>query len=92
MAFVQEASLSGGACRDIVEKHAMCKLNGTDTCMGEYGDEKVGEEIVSQGELKEKFKVNEMSSISTLEFAWENKSLWSVGGAKQVLLGSCFHE
>ena len=27
--------------------------------------------------LKEKFKVNEMSSISTLEVAWENKSLWS---------------
>ena len=26
--------------------------------------------------LKEKFKVNEMSSISTLEVAWENKSLW----------------
>jgi len=29
------------------------------------------------GDLKEKFKVNEMSSISTLELAWENKSLWS---------------
>jgi len=28
------------------------------------------------GDLKEKFKVNEMSSISTLEVAWENKSLW----------------
>ena len=28
------------------------------------------------GDLKEKFKVEEMSSISTLEFAWENKSLW----------------
>ena len=27
-------------------------------------------------ELKKKFKVNEMSSISTLEFAWENRSLW----------------
>ena len=26
----REASLSGGACRDIVEKHVMCKLNGTD--------------------------------------------------------------
>ena len=29
-----------------------------------------------KGELKKKFKVSEMSSISTLEFAWENKSLW----------------
>ena len=27
-------------------------------------------------ELKKTFKVNEMSSISTLEFAWEKKSLW----------------
>ena len=26
----REASLNGGACRDIVEKHVMCKLNGTD--------------------------------------------------------------
>jgi len=28
------------------------------------------------GELKKSFKVSEMSSISTLEFAWENRSLW----------------
>ena len=27
-------------------------------------------------ELKKKFKVEEMSSISTLEVAWENRSLW----------------
>jgi hypothetical protein len=27
-------------------------------------------------ELKWKFKIEEMSSISTLEFVWENKSLW----------------
>jgi hypothetical protein len=26
--------------------------------------------------LKKTFKIEEMSSISTLEFAWENKSLW----------------
>ena len=29
-----------------------------------------------QEDLKKSFKVEEMSSISTLEFAWENKSLW----------------
>jgi hypothetical protein len=29
-----------------------------------------------QEELKKKFYVKEMSSISTLEIAWENKSLW----------------
>ena len=28
------------------------------------------------GDLERKFKVEEMSSISTLEFAWEHKSLW----------------
>ena len=28
------------------------------------------------GDLKKRFKVKEMSSISTLEFAWEHKSLW----------------
>ena len=28
-------------------------------------------------DLKWKFEVKEMSSISTLEFAWENRSLWS---------------
>ena len=27
-------------------------------------------------DLKEKFMLEEMSSISTLEFAWEHKSLW----------------
>ena len=29
-----------------------------------------------KGELKERFKVREMSSISTLEVAWENRSFW----------------
>ena len=33
-------------------------------------------------DLKEKFKVEEMSSISTLEFVWENKSLWPIGWRK----------
>ena len=28
------------------------------------------------GDLKKKFNIEEMSSISTLEVAWENKSLW----------------
>ena len=32
------------------------------------------------GELKKRFRVREMSSISTLEVAWENKSLWSRWG------------
>jgi len=31
------------------------------------------------GDLKKGFRVSQMSSISTLEFAWENKSLWPRG-------------
>ena len=50
----------------------------------EYGDEKVGEEIVSARELKRKFKIEEMSSISTLEVAWEHKSLWPRHWTKHI--------
>ena len=75
----REASLSGGACRDIVEKHVMCKLNRTDLkFFYEVNTEtrKLIKRSSRKGELEGKFKVNEMSSISTLEFVWENKSLW----------------
>ena len=75
----REASLSGGACRDIVEKHVMGKLNGTDLKFL-YGVNRETRKLIKrssrEGELKEKFKVKQMSSISTLEFAWENRSLW----------------
>ena len=75
----REASLSGGACRDIVEKHVMCKLSGTDLKFF-YEVNTETRELIKRssrkGELKEEFKVNEMSSISTLEIAWEHKSLW----------------
>ena len=58
-------------CDDICFTHILPRLNRTDLKFlygGEYGDEKVGEEIVSQaGELREGFKVQEMSSISTVE-------------------------
>ena len=37
---------------------------------------KLVERSTRKGELKRRFKVEEMSSISTLEVAWENKSLW----------------
>ena len=75
----REAVLNGGACRDIVEKHVMCKLNGTDVKFL-YGVNTETRKLIKRssrkGELKKKFKVEEMSSISTLEVAWENKSLW----------------
>ena len=75
----REALLNGGACRDIVEKHVMCKLNGTDLKFF-YEVNTETRKLVTRsscaGDLKKKFKVSEMSSISTLEVAWENKSLW----------------
>ncbi len=75
----REALLNGGACRDIVEKHVMCKLNGTDLkFLYEVNTEtrKLIERSSRESDLKKKFKVKEMSSVSTLEVAWENK-LWS---------------
>ena len=78
----REALLSGGACRDIVEKHVMCKLNGTDLkFLYEVNSEtrKLIKRSSREGELKKRFKVKQMSSISTFEFVWENKSLWWLG-------------
>ena len=71
----REAVLNGGACRDIVEKHVMCKLNGTDVKFL-YGVNTETRKLIQRssrkGELKWEFEVKEMSSISTLEFAWEH--------------------
>ncbi|CAL6314005.1 unnamed protein product [Bathycoccus prasinos] len=71
----REALLNGGACRDIVEKHVMCKLNGTDLkFFYEVNSEtrKLVKRSTRKGELKKSFKIEEMSSISTLEVAWEH--------------------
>jgi hypothetical protein len=71
----REALLSGGACRDIVEKHVMCKLNRTDLkFFYEVNTEtrKLIKRSSRKGELKKKFNIEEMSSISTLEVAWEH--------------------
>jgi hypothetical protein len=65
---------------DICFKHVLPRLNGTDL---KFLDRVNGETRAlvkrssREGELKKKFKVSEMSSISTLEFAWEHKSLWT---------------
>ena len=83
----REALLNGGACRDIVEKHVMCKLNGTDLkFFYEVNTEtrKLVKRSSRAGDLKKRFRVSEMSSISTLEVAWENKSLWPSGGTKHI--------
>jgi len=58
----------------------MCKLNGTDLkFFYEVNTEtrKLIKRSSRAGELRKKFQIEEMSSISTLEVAWEHKSLWS---------------
>ena len=64
---------------DICFKHILPRLNRTDLKFL-YGVNTETRKLIRRssraGDLKEKFKVREMSSISTLEFAWENKSLW----------------
>ena len=64
---------------DICFKHILPRLNRTDVkFLYEVNTEtrKLIKRSSRMGDLKKKFNVNEMSSISTLEFAWENKSLW----------------
>jgi len=65
---------------DICFKHILPRLNRTDLKFL-YGVNTETRKLIKRssraGDLKEKFKVREMSSISTLEFAWENKSLRS---------------
>ena len=60
---------------DICFKHILPRLNGTDIkFLYEVNTEtrKLMKRSTREGELKKKFKVNEMSSISTLEVAWEH--------------------
>ena len=64
---------------DICFKHILPRLNGTDVKFL-YDVNTETRKLVKRSprarDLKKEFKVSEMSSISTLEFAWENKSLW----------------
>jgi len=64
---------------DICFQHILPRLNSTDVkfLYGVNGEtRKLIKRSSRKKELKKGFKVQEMSSISTLEFAWENKSLW----------------
>ncbi len=65
---------------DICFKHILPRLNRTDVKFL-YGVNTETRALVKRssraGDLKKGFKVEEMSSISTLDFAWEHKSLWS---------------
>ena len=64
---------------DISFVHILPRLNGTDVKFL-YGVNTETRKLIKRSsrasDLKWGFKVQEMSSISTLEFAWENKSLW----------------
>ena len=64
---------------DICFTHILPRLNPTDLKFL-YEVNKETRALVKRStrkwELKKTFKVKEMSSISTLEFAWEHKSLW----------------
>jgi len=64
---------------DICFQHILPRLNSNDVkFLYEVNTEtrKLVKRSSRAGDLKKKFKVNEMSSISTLEFALEHKSLW----------------
>jgi len=66
-------------CDDVSFQHILPRLNSDDIKFL-YGVNKETRKLIKRssrkGELKERFKVREMSSISTLEVAWENRSLW----------------
>ena len=65
-------------CDDITFTHILPRLNATDLKFL-YGVNKETRELIKRssrkGELKCRFEVNKMSSISTLELAWENRWL-----------------
>ena len=66
-------------CDDICFTHILPRLNRTDLkFLYEVNTEtrKLVKRSSRKRDLKRKFKIEEMSSISTLEVAWEHKSLW----------------
>ena len=66
-------------CDDICFTHILPRLNRTDLkFLYEVNTEtrKLMKRSSRARDWKGGFKVSEMSSISTLEFAWENRSLW----------------
>ena len=66
-------------CDDICFTHILPRLNRTDLKFL-YGVNSETRALIKRsyrkGELKKGFKVNEMSSISTLEVVWESRSVW----------------
>ena len=81
---------------DICFQHILPRLNANDVkFLYEVNTEtrKLIKRSSRAGDLKKKFRVREMSSISTLEVAWEHKSLWTSGWkTKHISAGSCSNE
>jgi hypothetical protein len=64
---------------DVCFKHILPRLNQTDVkFLFEVNSETRAliKRSSRKDELKKRFEIEEMPSISTLEFAWENRSLW----------------
>ena len=64
---------------DICFQHILPRLNATDVkFLHEVNTEtrKLVKRSSRESDLKKRFDAKEMSSISTLEIAWENRSLW----------------
>ena len=84
-------------CDDICFTHVLPRLNRTDLkFLYEVNTEtrKLVKRSTRKKELKWKFKIKEMSSISTLEFAWEHypwgsRHILGEADRKRFLLGSC---
>ena len=77
---------------DICFTHVLPRLNQTDLKFL-YGVNSETRKLIKRssraGDLKKGFKVREMSSISTLEVAWVNRSLWpSWWEEEQIRLGA----
>ena len=66
-------------CDDVCFTHILPRLNRTDLKFL-YGVNKGTRELIKRSpradDVKNAFRVSEMSSISTLEVAWENRWLW----------------
>jgi len=66
-------------CDDICFTHILPRLNSTDVkfLQGVNTEtRKLIKRSSRESDLEKEFKIEEMSSISTLEIAWKNKSLW----------------
>ena len=81
-------------CDDICFTHVLPRLNATDLkFLYEVNTEtrKLIKRSSRAGDLKKRFKIEEMSSISTLEVAWENRENISMFALRQCMgMGGIF--